>query len=110
VLVAIEPRDELAAMMRERPGDSTTTFAQVLAEYLNLRPEWQREAACRGAGVAVFFPGQGEPVSEALGYCARCPVVEDCRAYVASDADARLFGIWAGTSAKQRRGPRTAAA
>lgn len=63
------------------------------------RPAWHAQAACRGAGPARWFPGQGEPLEAARAICAGCAVQAEC-----SDAaiDER-HGIWAGTSARQRR-------
>lgn len=48
--------------------------------------EWQRDAACRGMPVEIFFPEDGSTLqaTQALAICAQCPVVQDCRAYADS--------------------------
>ena len=62
---------------------------------------WQGSAACRGLDVDLFFNDRGESVAEAKAVCARCPVLEPCRAYALSDA--LLPGIWGGTTFKDRK-------
>lgn len=66
--------------------------------------EWHQQAACRAPDVDPnwFFPERGERVAEARAVCARCPVVEECRAAGAREH----FGIWGGTSERQRRAMR----
>jgi len=71
-----------------------------LGDLLN-RPAWHRRAACRGVGPNVFFPQRGGNGREARAICARCPVTEQCLSYAMADDD--TAGIWAGTSAVDRR-------
>jgi WhiB family redox-sensing transcriptional regulator len=71
-----------------------------LEDLLN-RPAWQRRAACRGVGPNVFFPKRGGTGREARAICAGCPVTEECLSFALDDED--NVGIWAGTSAPQRR-------
>lgn len=56
------------------------------------RPEWHRQAACRGMGADLFHPvvETGRPtrenvarIKEAKAVCARCPVAAECLAEVA---------------------------
>ena len=43
--------------------------------------QWERQAACKGMDVGLFFDheeDQSEPAPEALAACARCPVRDSC--------------------------------
>jgi WhiB family redox-sensing transcriptional regulator len=40
------------------------------------------EAACKGADPSLFDFFDGERVEDALSYCDRCTVIEECLAYV----------------------------
>ena len=40
------------------------------------------KAACKGADPALFDATSGEAVEDALSYCDRCTVQEDCEEYV----------------------------
>jgi hypothetical protein len=69
---------------------------------------WRDLAACRGAPLRLFFPppgpahGESSITAEALSYCARCPVTEECL------AEAHRYpmvkeGIWGGLSVNERK-------
>lgn len=62
---------------------------------------WQELGACRGVDTAIFFPGQGESVAEAKAICASCIVRTECADYALSTG--QRFGIWGGTSERDRR-------
>lgn len=65
------------------------------------RPEWHRRAACRGPDVPVdiFYPERGESLKHARDLCAVCPVRPQCH-----DAGLReKYGIWGGSSERERR-------
>lgn len=68
------------------------------------RPDWHTRAACRGVGPEVFFLQRGDSrgLALALSYCARCPVVDECRDFAASQP-ALLVGIWGGEAGRARR-------
>lgn len=68
------------------------------------RPDWHTRAACRGVGPEVFFLQRGDSrgLALALSYCARCPVVDECRDFAASQP-ALLVGIWGGDAGRARR-------
>ena len=53
---------------------------------------WVDHAACTGA-TEVFFTERGEPTAAAKAVCAGCPVPE-------------RFGVWGGTSERERRAMR----
>lgn len=64
------------------------------------RPEWHARAACRGQ-TELFFPTRGEQQTEALKYCAICPVWRDCLDHALANGERN--GIWGGVSEKERR-------
>jgi hypothetical protein len=66
------------------------------------RPSWQRDGACVGIDLAVFFPGRGQSAAPAKAVCARCGVLEECRAWALAQGS-ELVGIWGGLSERQRR-------
>lgn len=70
--------------------------------------EWQRFAACRGTGHAVFFGAEGEQPSsrdqrerEAKQVCARCPVQAQCLEHALTVAEP--YGVWGGLTTSERR-------
>lgn len=77
-------------------SDDTTRPAQP-------RPDWFDERNCRDVDTRLFFPMQGENhlSAAAKAVCAGCTVREQCLQF-ALDNEER-FGIWGGTSEKQRR-------
>ncbi len=70
-------------------------------EYAEDERPWAARAECRGEDPALFFPGSDDDPSVALAVCARCPVRQECLEY-AIEARER-FGIWGGTTERQRR-------
>jgi WhiB family redox-sensing transcriptional regulator len=68
-----------------------------------LRPAWQRRAACRGKPPAWWFTERGGMELElARRVCAGCAVRAECLEF-ALEAGDNLSGVWAGTSATERR-------
>lgn len=86
------------ALVRARPGEHGFGPEELVASLLR-RPEWHQDAACRGAGVDVFFPARGASLDEARALCDACPVAGPC-AEAGSDEPA---GVWAGRSPMERR-------
>lgn len=68
---------------------------------LNEERTWLSLAACREADAFIFFPGPDGDTSAALRICSTCPVREECLAY-ALEARER-YGIWGGTTERERR-------
>jgi WhiB family redox-sensing transcriptional regulator len=67
---------------------------------------WKYDAACRTADPDLFIPVSGHyDPAPALAFCARCSVVEECRAYALSNGDK---GVWGGIYIKYK--PRRRAA
>lgn len=71
---------------------------------------WPAEAACRFFGPAVFFGPDSETPTERLRretrakqICAACPVTDPCLRYALGRGE--RFGIWGGTSERERRCP-----
>jgi hypothetical protein len=79
------------------PAVLVDAFAELLE--LPRRPEWHREAACRGKSPDLFFPIRGESTAVAKSTCRTCPVLADC----ASTSLQERHGIWAATSERERR-------
>jgi WhiB family redox-sensing transcriptional regulator len=65
------------------------------------RPNWMRDAACRGMDPELFMPQRGgqKDVQQAVKVCATCPVRLECLEYGRFER----CGIWGGLSGKQRR-------
>jgi WhiB family redox-sensing transcriptional regulator len=58
------------------------------------------QAACKGRDIRSFYPERGGSTAEARSACRQCPVLDACLEY-ALEHDER-FGIWGGTSEKER--------
>ena len=59
-------------------------------------------AACYGADPEIFFPTRGRSgAADAKEICADCPAIDECAAF-ATDL-MMTYGIWGGTSERQRR-------
>jgi WhiB family redox-sensing transcriptional regulator len=69
--------------------------------------EWQRDAACAELDPAIFFPERGSSSKAARALCAECTVREGCLAYALDNPEVAEFGIWGGTSPRERRVLRT---
>lgn len=75
----------------------------------NLRPvldawDWQREAACRGLDVDVFYPSDRYAKSmaeRAKRICANCPVILDCLGHALKTGESH--GIWGATTPFERQ-------
>ena len=78
----------------------TTESAQVGLEDFLGRPNWHRQALCRGE-TQLYFTGTIESLEQARAICAGCPVRQDC--IEAALADREMRGVWAGTTAAERR-------
>lgn len=72
-------------------------------------PEWMAEAPCASVDPELFFPDKGatRTVAEARAICADCPVRAQCLEYALTSEEA-LYGVWAGTTERDRRPMRKA--
>lgn len=70
---------------------------------LKLPGDWTERAECRGWPTNIFFPERNDAggVPLARRICATCPVRTECLRW-ALDNDEQ-FGIWGGTSQRERR-------
>lgn len=81
-----------------RGVDGWATLATLARMIDERRPEWQKDALCRGYGSESFFPTSGQSAEPAKEVCRRCAVAEPCLAY-ALDNDINQ-GIWAGVQGR----------
>lgn len=85
-------------------------------------PRWQDQANCIGADQQLFFPerppGRSHGAANTLitaqikaakTICAGCCVTAECLAYALAFPAADQFGIWGGTTPKEREALRRAA-
>lgn len=80
--------------------DDTFEFEILMAPILEERP-WAVFAACKEEQSMKFFPQNREEEREALAICSICPVVEDCLQHALESKE--RFGVWGGTTERQRR-------
>jgi WhiB family transcriptional regulator, redox-sensing transcriptional regulator len=70
-----------------------------------LPTDWQVGAICaelpEDEADAIFFPERGGSSKAAKAICARCPVRSECLDYALVSKEP--FGIWGGTSERERR-------
>lgn len=74
-----------------------------LAELLGLEdpPAWWADGLCAQVDPGLFFPDKGGSTREAKAVCAACPVRAECLEYALAHDE--RFGIWGGTSERERR-------
>lgn len=63
---------------------------------------WQEQALCRQVDPELFFPDKGEWISSLIArkICASCPVIQRCHAAAVRNGE---YGVWGGTTEKQRQ-------
>ena len=76
-----------------------------LAAPARFAARWRELAACRGAGLDLFFPERGESAEPARRVCAACPVRQPCLDYAISNRI--THGIWGGLTERERRALRS---
>jgi len=65
---------------------------------------WQKEAACKGMDIDLFFLKPGQKTSQkVIDACNRCPVIEACLQH---SLEREEYGQWANTNPKQRKAMR----
>lgn len=60
---------------------------------------WMEQARCKGANPNVFILDQGYTAAEAIKYCIKCTVREECKDYARRTGS---VGIWGGMLFTQR--------
>ena len=73
----------------------------VTLEDILRRPEWHRQAACRGMGASGFVKSTGGAYGATRQECAGCAVRQECLDFAL--ADESIVGLWGGTSDAERR-------
>jgi WhiB family transcriptional regulator, redox-sensing transcriptional regulator len=63
--------------------------------------EWQSNARCTEVDPEIFFPERGGSSKAARAVCAQCEVRLHCLEYALNNKE--QFGIWGGTSERERR-------
>jgi WhiB family transcriptional regulator, redox-sensing transcriptional regulator len=66
---------------------------------------WRGEAACRG-NTAAWFSTNKIAITAAKAVCQGCPVRVECLSAALAQPGHDDFGVWGGTTAKERRGMR----
>lgn len=66
--------------------------------------EWRERGACKDHNPGMWFPEQGDSrtVRKAQAICAECPVKAECLEWALTLPE--RYGVWGGTSERQRRG------
>ena len=83
-------------------GSVAVTVASEPDPFAWLRLPWHADAACKEHVDDVqWFPERGESSAPAKAVCAACLVNVECLAFAL--AERIEHGVWAGTSARQRR-------
>ena len=78
---------------------------RTLAAPARFAARWRELAACRGAGLDLFFPERGESAEPARRVCAACPVRQPCLDYAITNRI--THGIWGGLTERERRALRS---
>lgn len=63
--------------------------------------DWQVNAACNDVEPEIFFPERGGSSKAARAVCNDCSVRDQCLEYALNNKE--QFGIWGGTSERERR-------
>jgi WhiB family redox-sensing transcriptional regulator len=74
---------------------------EISPEDESVEASWQNYANCLGVDPDLFFPERGASTREAKEVCRGCVVTENCLEYALANGD--KFGIWGGTSERERR-------
>lgn len=77
------------------------TDVRVVLELDLRRPDWQKDAACRGMGPELFFPPRGESPAAAKAVCATCPITDKCYEYARTNHE--RAGVWGGRTGRARQ-------
>lgn len=62
---------------------------------------WQSRARCVEVDPEIFFPERGGSSKAARAVCNECTVRQECLLYALANRE--QFGIWGGTSERERR-------
>lgn len=62
---------------------------------------WMTQAVCASVDAELFYPEKGGSVREAKKVCSGCPVAAECLTFALMAGE--RFGVWGGTTERQRR-------
>lgn len=66
--------------------------------------EWQKDASCAEIGGDFWHPDKGGSIAEAVSICQGCRVRVECLTFaLRHHATVGRFGVWGGTSERERR-------
>lgn len=65
-------------------------------------PEIVVDALCTQTDPEIFFPEKGQSIVKAVAICNQCPISLACLDDALTVDSANDFGVWGGTSAKER--------
>jgi len=84
-------------------GDHPLEELGILAELFDEAPEgdWQERALCAQTDPEAFYPDKGGSTRDAKRICQGCDVRAECLEYALAHDE--RFGIWGGTSERERR-------
>jgi WhiB family transcriptional regulator, redox-sensing transcriptional regulator len=91
-----------AAATPEPPTGVSLIELAIGAGYAFRYQLWRTRAACSGVDPELFLTDRGASPEPALVYCRRCEVQTECL-QAALDLGQRAFGVWGGTTGRQRR-------
>ena len=63
--------------------------------------EWSDKAMCKKLDTQLFFPKRGEATRPIKIICSVCPAAKPCLEYAMKSGE--KFGVWGGTSERERR-------
>ena len=64
-------------------------------------PAFMDLGSCRGMDPDIFFPDRGESLAPAKTVCGECIVRDECLEFALDHGE--RFGVWGGTSERERR-------
>lgn len=64
------------------------------------QPDWMAEGLCAQTDPTEFFPAKGGATAAAKRVCSACEVRPECLDYALANNE--QYGIWGGTSARER--------
>jgi WhiB family transcriptional regulator, redox-sensing transcriptional regulator len=85
----------------QRDGSPAMTLWELLGLGTPEQTEWMRDGLCAQTDPEEFFPDKGSSPRAAKAVCATCPVIDECLSYALEHNE--RFGIWGGTSERERR-------
>lgn len=92
-----DPDDDPADVEQDERG----AYDIALGVKPGLSTAWKAAGECRSVPPHLFFPERGESTKDAKAICARCQVRVECLEFAIENCE--KFGIWGGTSEKERR-------